>query len=220
MCGRYTVIKTSEIANRFSTINESSEYASRYNAAPSQLLPVVYRSEVGVVVKTMKWGLVPAWSKEPKMKFNTINARSEGLGDSRLYKRPLKQQRCIVPADGYYEWKKTPEGSIPYYFHLLHNEMYGMAGLYEIWHAGADNELFSFTIITTSANELSAGVHDRMPVILSPEQESAWLNQDLDDEHVLFTFLKPYTSSAMSCYRVPPLVNKVSNDGPELLHSV
>jgi putative SOS response-associated peptidase YedK len=217
MCGRYTLIKTTELSERFGIKGEVPQLAPNYNTAPSQTMPIVTGEPGERQLQLMKWGLVPAWSKIPKTAFSTINARAEGLEDSRLYRRPLLKQRCIVPADGFYEWQRQGEHKIPYYIRLQSQNTIGFAGLYEIWHAGSDDELRTFTIITTNANALMEPIHQRMPAILSSEHEEAWLNEELQDPFVLHSFLKPYPAEAMEAFVVSNVVNKPSNNSPELI---
>src|SRR5205814_3605401 len=134
--------------------------------APSQDMPVVLAKEPEKPkIEIMKWGLVPFWSKEPKPSYSTINARAEGIADKPAYRKPIRSQRCIIPADGFYEWQKTGDGKLPYFIHLKDGDLFGFAGLYDIYKDKEGNELKTFTIITTDANELMAPIHNRMPVI-------------------------------------------------------
>jgi len=217
MCGRFTLVKTTELSERFDAPNRLPELKPNYNVAPSQTMPAILPGDSNNTIQLMKWGLVPSWSKEPQTRFSTINARAEGLEDSRLYQRPFKSQRCIIPADGFYEWQKTSDKKIPHYIHLKDKQLFGFAGLYDIWHAGQPDELYTFSIITTSANSFMQSIHDRMPVILEKQYEEPWLDQSIDDAALLYSFLKPYDNAKMTAFPVKTDVNNVRNNSPELL---
>ena len=168
----------------------------------------------------MKWGLVPSWSKEPKTRFSTINARAESLEDSRLYKKPFKSQRCIIPADGFYEWQQSADGKAPQYIHLHDNKVFGLAGLYEVWRPDSEQEMYTFTIITTAANSFMEPIHNRMPVILERQYEEPWLDPSINDVNLLYSFLKPYDETQMKSYPVSTRVNNVRNNQPDLIEPI
>ena len=163
MCGRYVLQQPERLKKRFNASN-SVDVRPNYNAAPGQLMPVIVKNSPNRIA-LMKWGLVPSWAKDPKIGYKMINARSEGIQDKPSFRHAIKAQRCIVPSSGYYEWKKEGKDKVPYLFRLISEDIFGFAGLYEHWHGDHGNELETFTIITTSPNELAAIVHDRMPVI-------------------------------------------------------
>jgi putative SOS response-associated peptidase YedK len=216
MCGRYTLTNTAEMAVRFKVSQPELPLTSRYNVAPSQVLPVVVRNSPNRL-EWMKWGLVPFWSKEPKASYSTINARAEGIVDKPAYRKPIRSQRCLVPADGFFEWQKTGVGKQPYFIHLKGGELFGFAGLYDIYRDKAGNELRTFTIITTEANELMLPLHNRMPVILRREDEDRWLDPAVTEPGAVLDLLKPYPAEWMEAYPVAKLVNSPENDGPEVL---
>ncbi len=219
MCGRYTVTKTEGLTERFKAEQPQLPITARYNVAPSQVMPVVLRNSPNRV-EWLKWGLVPFWSKEPKAGYSTINARAEGIADKPTYRKPIRSQRCIVPADGFYEWQKTGVGKQPYYIQLKDGQLFGFAGLYDIYRDQDGQELKTFTIITTEANELMAPIHNRMPVILRPEDEDLWLDKAVTDPQAVVGLLQPYPAELMVAYPVSKLVNKPENDLPELVRTV
>jgi putative SOS response-associated peptidase YedK len=216
MCGRDGLtVDTSKLQERFETSNTLPDMQPRYNIAPTQELPVIVRNSPNAMA-LMQWGLIPSWSKEPKVSYSTINARAENLLKSSVYKKPFQSQRCLVPASGFFEWQQTSAGKQPYYIHLQDTDLFAFAGLYDIWRDKKGQELHSYTIITTTPNDLVAPVHNRMPVILRRDDEDAWLDQDADPARLL-SLLTPYPAAEMRAYRVSTWVNSPSNDSPEAL---
>lgn len=221
MCGRFTVTKVNDIQTRFGVGEAKTLPGPRYNVAPSQVMPVVLADKEGVNhLDFMKWGLVPFWSKEPKAAYSTINARAEGIEDKPTYRKPIRSQRCIIPADGFYEWQKTGNGKRPFFIHLISSELFGFAGLYDIYSDKDGEELKTFTIITTEANELVEPIHNRMPVILPHEYEAEWLDPELTDPIQVTRLLKPYPAHLMEVYPVSRQVNSPHNDLPELMQTL
>jgi putative SOS response-associated peptidase YedK len=217
MCGRYTLVKTHEVAERFQVEQTSLDLAPRYNVAPGQELPVVTKHGPNQL-EIMRWGLVPSWAKDTKVGYSMINARAEGIQDKPAFRRPLRYHRCIVPASGFYEWQKVnTKTKIPYYFHRKDDKLFDFAGLYDIHTDENGNKLLTYTIITTNANEVVEPVHDRMPVMLLPEDEASWLDPVLPDPEPLLALLKPYPTELMEAYTVSSQVNKPQNDSPALL---
>jgi len=190
----------------------------RYNIAPGQTMPVLIGRD-GRELALMKWGLVPSWAKEESIGYKMINARSESISEKPSFRKPLQSQRCLVPADAYYEWMKTPGSrhKRPFRFSLKNDEPFGFAGLWDIWKKPDREELFSYTIITTSANDLAKPIHYRMPVVLQPRDEEMWLDCGFRDTDRLVSLLQPYPSSEMKCYEVSTLVNSPRNDSPECM---
>jgi len=215
MCGRYTLQQPEDLQARFNTSNEV-EIKPNYNAAPGQLMPVILRNSPNRIA-LMKWGLVPSWAKDPKIGYKMINARSEGIQDKPSFRHAIKTQRCIVPASGYYEWKMEGKEKVPYLFRLKEEELFGFAGLYEHWHDGQGNELDTFTIITTSPNEMAAKVHDRMPVILRREDEVEWLDTNLTDSGQVVRLLGTFDKDLMESYQVSAKVGSPSNNNESLV---
>jgi putative SOS response-associated peptidase YedK len=222
MCGRFAKKSSKEeLRKRFGFDDPQGVLLEpRYNIAPSQEHPVLIVEHDRRLLRMMKWGLVPHWSKDPKFVFKLINARSEGIEEKPSFRTPLKKRRCLVIADGFYEWHKPDNKTkIPYYFSLKSGEPFAFAGLWDIWEKG-DQILQTFTIITTSPNELMEPIHNRMPVILRESDEARWLDPEIMDSKYLLPLLKPYPSEKMECFKVSTIVNSPKNDVPECLISV
>jgi len=215
MCGRYNFVPTENVAARFQADNQQLPLLPRYNVAPNQAMPVVVRNSPNRLVE-MRWGLIPSWSKEPQVKFSTINARAETLTTSPVFRGPFKSRRCLVPATGFYEWRKTSEGKQPYCIQLEDGGLFAFAGLYDVWHDADGNELYTYTIITTAPNDLVAPIHNRMPVILRREDEDAWLDKQADPAR-LRALLSPYPADEMAVFPVSRALNNPANEGAELM---
>lgn len=220
MCGRFTKKSSKEeLRARFGFDDTSQDalFEARYNIAPSQEHPILIVSQDKRIVTMMKWGLVPHWSKDPKIGFKMINARSEGIDEKPSFKTPLRQRRCLVLADGFYEWHKVNNKTkIPYYFKLKSDQPFAFAGLWDLWEKEGQT-LKTFTIITTTPNQLIEPIHDRMPVILEEKDEAKWLDPEIKRSSDVIPLLKPYDSQEMECYRVSTIVNSPKNDVPECL---
>ena len=221
MCGRFTRGDDKEtLIRRFKLKPEAPELRPRYNIAPGQDAAVILAQPEGRVLRLMHWGLVPGWAKDKKIGYRMINARSETLAEKPAFKSAFKRRRCLIPADGFYEWRKAAakgRPKQPFRFVLADGAGFAFAGIWESWTDPEGGELHSFCIITTTANELVARVHERMPVILPPSAESAWLEASGEHPAELMELLKPYPAQAMRRYSVSPLVNSPQNDSPELI---
>jgi putative SOS response-associated peptidase YedK len=219
MCGRYTVaVDPQLLAERFN-VALPDDVEPRYNVAPSQpVMTVTQRSTGRRELLIARWGLVPHWAKEPKVGFKMINARAETLAEKSTYRQLLTRGRCLILADGFYEWRLDPDGKKrPVRYALDDGAPFGFAGLWTIWRDPESKEpLFTCTIVTTSANELVAPVHDRMPVILPRESEEAWLDRELPAEQAL-ALLGPYPAEQMTAADASTLVNSADNDDLRLL---
>ena len=168
-------------------------------------------------VELMRWGLIPRWAKEADSGLNTINARAETVAERRTYRGPLRHQRCLVPASGYYEWQRTANGKVPHWVYLPDEPLFAFAGLWETWRDPAGDEVRSYTIITCEANALTARIHNRMPVILQREDEDQWLNPDLVEPEQVLPLLRPYPSDRMAAHPVSRKVNNPHNDSQDLI---
>ena len=191
MCGRYSLsaVDAKAVYERFRLANRSFDFQPRYNIAPGQMNPVVV-SHSPNALQPMLWGLIPHWAKDESRKFQTINARVEGIDKKATYRDPFKHHRCLVPATGFYEWDKSTKPSTPYYFRLKDEELFAFAGLFDVWRdPHTQKELYSYTIITCPANGVVGKIHTRMPVILHKEDEAAWLNPDIFESALLSTLL-------------------------------
>lgn len=219
MCGRYTITVTiEELMLRFLIGQPSVPYhRPRYNVAPGQMVLAVIHDGQQNRLGELKWGLIPKWAKDEQIGYKMINARAETLDEKPAYKEPLLRRRCLIPADGFYEWKQTDGGRRPMRITMKDRGLFAMAGLYDIWAAPDGRKVASCTIITTEPNKLMADIHNRMPAILQPEDEAAWLNRELTDAAALKTLLRPYPDDAMEAYPVPPLVGNARNDSPECI---
>jgi putative SOS response-associated peptidase YedK len=211
-------VSAEEVAGRFGADEQQLALLPRYNVAPNQLMPVVVRNSPNRLAE-MQWGLIPSWSKEPRVKFSTINARAETIASSPVFRGPFKSRRCLVPASGFYEWRQTAQGKQPYCFRLKRGDLFAFAGLYDVWSDAEGNELYSYTIITTRPNDLVAPIHNRMPVILSRADEDAWLDQASDSAR-LRSLLAPYPAAEMEAFAVSRAVNNPANEGAELMQPI
>jgi putative SOS response-associated peptidase YedK len=222
MCGRYAVFAGKEkIQEAFGvTSDDSGLFEPNFNATPGSLLPVVLLGKARVKrIGSLRWGLIPSWAEELSVGFSMINARSETLLEKPSFKKPFQRQRCIVPASGFYEWQTLGKTKIPYYIRTLDQEVMGFAGLFDKWEKDGQT-VFSFTIITTNANDLLAPLHERMPVILRKKEYDDWLDPLFDDLGMLQGMLRAYPTERMALYRVSEAVNTATNNGPELVRPV
>ena len=218
MCGRYTIIaKAEEIEKRFN-VEVPDTYTARYNAAPTQVLPVITnQSPEGL--SFFHWGLIPSWAKNKSISSKLINARSETIAEKASFKNALKNRRCLVLADGFYEWKKSNKKSkIPYRIFLSTRELFAFAGLWEEFEDEEQKIIHTFTIVTTAANSSISQIHERMPVILDKKSEHRWLAEGISTEEMLQILSFPHESK-LEFHPVSPMVNSVANDGPELIKS-
>ena len=214
MCGRYTLGTTENLFDRFQIESDDSELQVRYNVAPSQVMPVVTLEEKRRL-EFMKWGLVPSWSKDPKKAL--INARIEGITTKPSFRKPIRERRCLIPATGFYEWKKEPGGKTPYHIRRKDAQLFAFAGLYDFWKAPDGEEIKTFAIVTTAANDLLTQVHNRMPVILSPEQDRLWLETPPGEIAMFLGSLQPLSAEELEMYPVSRKVNSPRYDLPELI---
>ncbi|MEO8285191.1 MAG: SOS response-associated peptidase [Chloroflexota bacterium] len=235
MCGRYDlIVKGQVLAARFGVTRERAgevgqSWQPGYNIAPSQLNPVVVTTaDQDKHLVRMKWGLVPGWAKEPKTSFSTINARAETITQKPAFRKLITGKRCLVPATGYYEWAITHRagGKQPYRVQVTgpdkrdgshEGQIVAMAGLYDVWKGQDGDALLTYTIITTAASPGLCQLHERMPVILSREDEEAWLDPGMMDTERLLGLLRPYPDTLIGAYRVGRGVNSPGNDRPELI---
>jgi putative SOS response-associated peptidase YedK len=219
MCGRYTITMTlDELMFRYEIEEDLPPFHKpRYNVSPGQMVPVVIHDGQGHRLGELRWGLIPEWAKEEKVKVPTFNARAETLKQKPMFRVPFQRKRCLVPADSFFEWKKTNEGKQPMRIIMKSEEIFSMAGLYDTWIREDGTRISSCTVITTSPNEVLTGIHDRMPVILRREDESNWLDRGIKDTPSLENLLKPYPAEQMTLYQVSPQVGNVKNDSPECI---
>lgn len=223
MCGRYTLTVTlSDIESRFACTPSDLDWNPRYNIAPTQQTLVVVRADKVNQLKSMKWGLIPHWAKDPRMGSRLINTRLETADEKPAFKSSLQSRRCIIPADGYYEWQKKGRGKEPYRIVLTTGDCFGFAGIWDAWTGPNAKTIQSFSIITTAADDSIRAIHDRMPLILTPELEEVWLegpeNQSREAMRRFLGLLHPRPQ--LRAYRVSPLVGSPLNDRPEYIEEV
>lgn len=212
MCGRFTLrTPAKEIARLFDVT--VPDMAPRYNIAPSQpvaavrLRPASERRELAM----LRWGLVPFWADDPNIGYKMINARAETVARKPAFRKAFAQRRCLIVADGFYEWQKKNGGKQPFLFHLKDDRPFAFAGLWEHW-KGEGEEIESCSIIVTEANEVLEPIHNRMPVILDPADHDVWLDPSCQDKERLQRLLKPFPSSELEGYAVSRVVNNPKND--------
>jgi putative SOS response-associated peptidase YedK len=218
MCGRFTLHHAGEeIAERFGVQQVLFPLEPRYNIAPSQPVAVVLEQDEGRCLDAYKWGLVPFWAKDPKIGNRMINARAETLAEKPSFRAALTRRRCLIPADGFYEWKKEGDARRPFHIRLRDGKPFAFAGLYEEWQAPDGAPLRTCAIITVEPNPLMAQVHNRMPAILDADAREAWLDPALKDAPRLQKLLTPYPEQEMEAYPVSRRVNAPTFDGPECI---
>lgn len=225
MCGRSSLSKTEkEIEKRFNATFYSDELVQynplpNYNVAPSHRHPIITNQDPEKI-HLYKWGLVPHWAKDEKIGYKMINARIETVLEKNSFKKAVESRRCLVPMDGFYEWKRNGKEKIPYHITTTNVEIFSAAGLWEKWIShNTGEELYSFTVITQGPNELMKGIHDRMPAILLPEQESLWLDMSISPKEAL-QIIEPYPSEYMHAKRVSQKVGNVRNNDASLIEEV
>lgn len=214
MCGRFTLHHPAEeVAECFGVQQVLFPLTPRYNIAPSQPVAVVLE-EGGRCLDAYKWGLVPFWAKDPKIGNRMINARAETLSEKPSFRAALTRRRCLIPADGFYEWKKEGDARRPYHIRLRDQNPFAFAGLYEEWQAPDGAPLRTCAIITVEPNRLMAQIHNRMPAILDADAREVWLDPALKDAPRLLQLLKPYPEKEMEAYPVSRRVNAPTFDDP------
>jgi putative SOS response-associated peptidase YedK len=218
MCGRYRLSRRKQLLEEyFDTAPWEEEWTPRFNIAPTQTVPVIRQHPKEPVrqVSLMKWGLIPHWSKNASIAASTINAKSETATTKPAFRDPLKFRRCLIPADGFYEWKRTAKANQPFCFEIDDGELFAFAGLWDGWKDAGGNWIKTCSILTTTPNTLTATVHDRMPVILDPESYDLWLDPGMQNVAAISELLKPYDAGQMQLYPVSSRVNHVTNDDEE-----
>jgi putative SOS response-associated peptidase YedK len=224
MCGRYTIYQTGELKSRFKLPQKEidalhDELKARYNAAPGQNLPVVTSGDEGRHIGTMRWGLIPAWAKDEKVGYRLINARDDSVFTKPTWKRPVLHNRCLVPANGFYEWKRTGKEKQPFYARPKGTDLFSFAGLFDHWTNKETGEVIeSFSIITTEPNKEMRSIHNRMPVILKPTDEESWLDPSHDTAQSLEKVLHPYKDDGLEIIPVSTDVNRAWVDDEHLIY--
>jgi putative SOS response-associated peptidase YedK len=218
MCGRFTLrTPAADLAEVFQ-LRRAPETQARYNIAPTQPVAVVRQAGKDRKLSLIRWGMVPSWSDDPNSGRPLFNARGETVAKKPEFRIAFRRRRCLIPADGFYEWKKTEAGTRqPFFIRLAKDGPFAFAGLWECWRRDDALAIESCTIITTEANKLLRHLHDRMPVILADEDFDAWLDPTIDDPGTLQALIQPLPAEALTAYRVSTLVNSPRNESPECI---
>ncbi len=221
MCGRFSQSKSSEaIAQAFEVANVPF-LTPRYNIAPTQLVAtVLQKDDTKRQFQMLHWGLIPSWAKDPKIGARMINARAETVAEKPAFRAAFRQRRCLVLADGFYEWQQQEKQKHPFYFRMSDDYPFAFAGLWEHWEGQDGKVIESCTILTTEANKLVCPIHDRMPVILAPQDYDLWLAPKVQKSELLQHLLCPYPVEDMTVYPVGMQVNNPSNDHLECTRNV
>ena len=224
MCGRYRLTaKERWLSDYFNLDPEDVDWAARWNVAPTQEVATIRqdRKEPKRIFALMRWGLIPYWAKDASIANKTINAVSETAAEKPVFREAMRRRRCLIPADGFYEWKRLgPKLKQTYNIGLRDDGLFAFAGLWDRWKNAEGNPVETCTILTTEANALLADVHDRMPLILSPEDYDRWLDPGVTDPKLVADLLKPYDARLMRKYPVSDYVNRADNEGPECAQEV
>jgi len=217
MCGRYTIIATPEALRALFGYDEQPNFPPRYNIAPTQPIPIVRMVDGKRHFALVRWGLLPSWVKDPKKFTLLINARGETVAEKPAYRAAMKRRRCLIPADGFYEWKAGTPRKQPYYIRAKDGSPLAFAGLWETWIGPNGEELETAAIVTTSANKTLNSIHDRMPVIVPPDAFDLWLDAANVDPMTASVLIAPAPEKLLEAYTVSTDVNRVANDNPKLL---
>ena len=221
MCGRYSLTRRQqEISERFGLDQILGEFAPRFNISPTQNVPVILQVDGKKTMEAFQWGLVPSWVKDLKAAKPMINARSETLIEKPSFKSSLIKRRCLVPADGFYEWKTSGKSKTPMFIHCTDDRLFAFAGIYAERKNEDGTKMRSFSIITCAANDTVSPVHDRMPVILPPELESRWLDPELQDPTELVQILNPFPNELITMHQVSRDVNSAKTDAAHMVEPI
>lgn len=216
MCGRYTLTASMQTIAETFGVPASLETKARYNVAPTQQVVTIMRNGTDHLAM-LQWGLIPSWAKDESIGAKMINARAETLAEKPSFKRLLRSRRCLIVADGFYEWKKEYGGKTPMYITMKDGQPFAFAGLWDSWKGQDGQPVRTCTIITTTPNDLVSTIHDRMPAILLPSARDTWLDTDIQDEQALLPMLAPYPPDRMAARQVSRMVNSPRVEGPELI---
>jgi putative SOS response-associated peptidase YedK len=217
MCGRFVITSAPEALRKLLGYREQPNFPPRYNIAPTQPIPVVRREQGERHFALMRWGLIPSWVKDPKQFALLINARIEGVVEKPSFRAAMKRRRCLIPADGFYEWQKQGKTKQPYFIRAKDSGPFAFDGLWETWTDRDGGEIETAAIVTCAANKSIAPVHDRMPVIVPPENFDAWLDGDKIDAKQAAALAGPAPEDFLEAYEISTRVNSVKNDGAENL---
>lgn len=218
MCGRYRLSRRKQIIEEhFDSTSGEEDWIPRYNIAPTQPVPIIrqHPREPRRDLSLVRWGLIRSWAKDMSGSAGMINARSETAATKPAFRDPMKFRRCLVPADGFYEWLRAGKAKQPYCFEVNDGELFGFAGIWERWKDPSGQWIKSCSILTTTPNAVTSAVHDRMPVILNRADYDLWLDPGMKNVDAVAELLKPYDARMMRCYPVSARINHAANDDPE-----
>lgn len=220
MCGRFVANIPADVLMGTFALIEAPQLEPRFNVAPTQRVPVIRNNGDHNYLDLLKWGFVPGWSKDLSFGSHLINARSETVAEKPTFRHAIKYRRCIIPTSGFFEWEHSAGKKQPYYIQLADQAPMCLAGLWESWKAPDDSVIETFAILTTTANDLVAPLHDRMPVILHPDTFNLWLSINMHDSEQLKPLYQPFPAAAMTAHKVPDLVNNPRFDSPACIAPV
>jgi putative SOS response-associated peptidase YedK len=221
MCGRFTLHQSSAAIVQTFALEEAPDWEVSYNIAPTQAVPAILQSaDSKRLFKRLRWGLIPSWSKETSIGARLINARAETVAEKPAFRSALRHRRCLIVADGFYEWQQKNGSKQPFYIHLKNQALFAFAGLWERWQGQGDDAIESCTILTTEPNSLMQTLHDRMPVILHPEDYNTWLNPDIQQLQDLQPLLRPYPTEELSAYPVSSWVNRPTHNSEQCIQQL
>jgi putative SOS response-associated peptidase YedK len=214
MCGRYRLSRSKELLAEHFDVEPDDDWEPRYNIAPTQNVPVIRRhpAQPKRLGSQIRWGLIPFWAKDSSIGFKMINARAETVATKPAFRDALKQRRCLIPADGFYEWKKNGKAKTPFCFTMADDSIFAFAGIWDSWRNPEGKAIETCSIITTIPNALLADIHDRMPVILPDKAYDLWLDPGFQNADAICDLLKPFSSDLMRCFEASSRVNLVRND--------
>jgi putative SOS response-associated peptidase YedK len=218
MCGRYRLSRRKQLVEEyFDSVSGEEEWTPRYNIAPTQPVPVIRQNPKEPVreLALMRWGLIPSWAKDTSAAAQMINARSETASTKPAFRDALKSRRCMIPADGFYEWVRDGKTKQPFCFEVNQGQLFAFAGLWDRWKDPSGNWIKTCSILTTTPNAVASGVHDRMPVILDPDGYDLWLDPGMTKVEAVSDLLRPCDARLMRCYPISTRINHVANDDEE-----
>jgi putative SOS response-associated peptidase YedK len=215
MCGRFTLFASPDELSAYFRIESSGNIAPRYNICPSQTVPCIIQDDKGKrIIKFFRWGLIPSWADDPTIGNRLINARSETVATKPSFRSAFKYRRCLIPSNGFFEWKRIEKRKCPYFIRMSNGEPFAFAGIWEHWTDPDGKAVETCTILTTTCNDLVGDIHNRMPVILNPEDYDLWLNPEAPED-ALKTLMKPFPAEFMDVHEVTDLINNPRYDAPD-----
>jgi len=217
MCGRYRLSRRKQVVEEYFDCRSMNQTGIPLQHRPDPAYPVIRRNPKEPVreLSLVRWGLIPSWAKDPSIAARMINARSETAATKPAFRDALKSRRCLIPADGFYEWKRDGKTKQPYCFEINEGELFAFAGIWDRWKDASGKPVETCSILTTTPNAVTAPVHDRMPVILEPDAYDLWLDPGMQNVAAVSDLLKPYDARAMRCYPISARINSVANDDAE-----